>query len=301
MAAAAAGRGARGAPGLARGVHGHRALHQVQLAADAHLAQRLGDHGPDLAQVLLAVGGEERGEGGLLEEGAALVVLRLELLQRPLVGRAVVDLVLLLRRRRGGRLAPRPRRRSWSARGKTARRYLPAVDMRAPAGLLALSAALVAPASARRCRSSSSASGAPLDRSAWGSALSSQSRSQVLDALATELAHRGDAESRPESPKRSELIHDRCRLQRRHGPRARATREEPFAICRFAATRSGGGGAAGARTSMRLHQAARVLVQRPKPRPIGPQRYGAPRPLVSRSGVATESLRRALAYLAILS
>ena len=33
-----------------------------------------------------------------------------------------------------------------------------------------------------------------LDRSAWGSALSSQSRSQVLDALATELAHRGDAE-----------------------------------------------------------------------------------------------------------
>ena len=78
-------------------------------------------------------------------------------------------------------------------------------------------------------------------------------------------------------------------------------REERFAICRFAATRSGGGGAAGARTSMRLHQAARVLAQRPKPRPIGPQRYGAPRPLVSRSGVATESLRRALAYLAILS
>ena len=78
-------------------------------------------------------------------------------------------------------------------------------------------------------------------------------------------------------------------------------REDRFAICRFAATRSGGGGAAGARTSMRLHQAARVLAQRPKPRPIGPQRYGAPRPLVSRSGVATESLRRALAYLAILS
>lgn len=50
---------------------GHAAFHQVEFAGDGVLVEGLGDDGPDFAEVLFAVFGEERGEGGLFEEAAA--------------------------------------------------------------------------------------------------------------------------------------------------------------------------------------------------------------------------------------
>lgn len=60
-----------GIGGLFGGANGHAALDQVEFARYKVLVEGGGDEGPDLAQVLFAVFGKERGEGGFFEKTSA--------------------------------------------------------------------------------------------------------------------------------------------------------------------------------------------------------------------------------------
>lgn len=62
-----------------------RTFDEIECAVDADVSEGAGHGRPALAEVGLSVLGEERGKRGLLEEGAALVVLRLEWIHLPMV------------------------------------------------------------------------------------------------------------------------------------------------------------------------------------------------------------------------
>lgn len=61
----------------------HRTVDQIELAGNSSLLKGAGDHGPGLAQVGLAVFGEQHGEIRLLDEMTGDIVFGLELFDLP--------------------------------------------------------------------------------------------------------------------------------------------------------------------------------------------------------------------------